>query len=540
MAVMIALLSVDSVLASPQSIEGDWYLVRPYERAQNHHQFLADPLQKKYSSVKSVSPTGGHYLYIASFEIHKAQAYVFDFKNTSTIEYFRHQLYDQRGQKVASLEGGIGLRAENPFFLRHGRSVTLTPGKYVLATQLISTNYLAIPEPYVEDQASYMHATKRGNALTLFGLGIFWGLGIYYTVLAASRNRSVEAMYAIFIAGNFIYNSAALLVLSDLLNVHSIYLVSMPVLVSSMAYMLFVIRLLEINPYQHKRLYYAGVVILLVMVLFLCMGMAFPNWALEFCRYEVALFLCYGLAAALRQSQRKNATAKRYLVAISLFFVSGIIAISLSKLDQQFDLYIEHLGLVSVAIEVVLLALVLSFQFSQLRKEKEEALEALGMTEKVAHSDALTSLPNRYAFVKALEQMTMQGSLTFIDLDGLKFYNDQYGHSRGDELLICFAKNYQHYLGDDLILYRLGGDEFAVLSYKGEVAVVDRALEESIERVRLEGFEFSGASAGYAYYYEADTITELLRLADERMYENKRSRQQRWPHDINKLNIEHS
>lgn len=525
-AIMIALLSIGSVQALPQSIEGDWYLVHPYERTQNHHQFLSEPLQKKYSSVNTVSPTGGHYLYIASFEISKAQSYVIDFKNTSTIEFFRHQVYDQRGREVATMEGGIGSRIENPFFLRHGRIVTLVPGKYVLATQLISTNYLAIPEPYLDDQASYMHAIKRGNALTLFGLGIFWGLGIYYTVLAASRNRSVEAMYAIFIAGNFIYNGAALLVISDLLNLHSIYLVSMPVLVSSMAYMLFVMRLLEINPYQHKRLYYAGVVILLMMVLFLCLAIAFPNWALEFCRYEVALFLCYGLAVAIRQSQRKNATAKRYLVAISLFFVSGIIAISLSKLDQQFDLYIEHLGLVSVAIEVVLLALVLSFQFSQLRQEKEEALEALGMTEKVAHSDALTSLPNRYAFVKALEQMTMQGSLTFIDLDGLKFYNDQYGHARGDELLICFAKNYQHSLGSDLVLYRLGGDEFAVLSYKGEVAVVERAMQQAIERVRLEGFEFSGASAGYAYYYEADTIAELLRIADERMYENKRSRQQ--------------
>lgn len=513
--------------ASPQSIDGNWYLVRPYHSAQNHHQFLTDPLHQKYAPVEAVSLTGGHYLYIASFEIKQKQATVFDFKNTSTIEYFRHQVYDVRGHEVASLEGGIGHRIENPFFLRHGRSVSLAPGKYVLATQVISTNYLAIPEPYLQDQAGYMHAIKRGNALTLFGLGIFWALGIYYTVLAASRNRSVEAMYAIFIAGNFIYNSAALLVVPDLLNVHSIYLVSMPVLLSSMAYMLFVMHLLEINHYQHKRLYYAGVGILLVMLLFLFLAMVLPNWALEFCRYEVALFLSYGLAAAIRQSQRKNATAKRYLIAISLFFVSGIIAISLNRLHEQFDLYIEHLGLVSVAIEVILLALVLAFQFSQLQKEKEEALEALDMTEKVAHSDALTSLPNRYAFLKALEQMTMQGSLTFIDLDGLKFYNDQYGHARGDELLVRFAKNYQHYLGDNLALYRLGGDEFAVLSHKGEAGIVERALQEAIERVRLDGFEFSGASAGYAYCYEADSIAELLRLADERMYENKRSRQQR-------------
>lgn len=527
MGAILVLLAAGLAQAAPQSINGDWYLIRPYHTSQSHHQFLAEPLRQKYAHVDAVSPTGGHYLYIASFEISQKQATVFDFKNTSTIEYFRHQVYDEQGRQVALLEGGIGRQIENPFFLRHGRSVSLAPGKYVLATQLISTNYLAIPEPYLEDEAGYMHAIKRGNALTLFGLGVFWGLGIYYTALAATRNRWVEAMYAIFIAGNFIYNSAALLVLSDLFGLHSIYLVSMPVLVSSIAYILFVMYLLEINRYQHKRLYYAGVVTLLMMVLFLFMAMAFPNWALEFCRYDVALFLCYGLAAALRQSQRRNATAKRYLIAISLFFVSGIIVISLSRLHEQFDLYIEHLGLVSVAIEVVLLALVLAFQFSQLHKEKEEALEALGMTEKVAHSDALTSLPNRYAFVKALELMTMQGSLTFIDLDGLKFYNDQYGHARGDALLVSFAKNYQDYLGDNFVLYRLGGDEFAVLSHKGEVMIVERALQEAIARVHLEGFEFSGASAGYAYYYEADNIAELLHLADARMYENKRSRQQR-------------
>jgi len=524
-AVMMALLSVGLVQASPQSIEGDWSLVRPYDGAQSHQQFLADPLHKKYSPVDAVSLTGGHYLYIASFEINAQQAYVFDFKNTSTIEYFRHQVYDQQGREVARLEGGIGRQIENPFFLRHGRSVSLAPGKYVLATQVISTNYLAIPEPYLQEQAGYMQAIKRGNALTLFALGIFCGLGIYYAVLATSRNRSVEAMYAIFIAGNFIYNSAALLVLSDLFNLHALYWVSMPVLISSMAYMLFVIHLLEINRYQHRRLYYAGVVILGVMGLFLLLAMVYPNWALQFCRYDVGLFLSFGLVAAIRLSQRKNATAKRYFIAISLFFVCGIITISLSRLHEQFDLYIEHLGLVSVAIEVVLLALVLSFQFSQLRKEKEEALEALGMTEKVANSDALTSLPNRYAFVKALEQMPMHGSMTFIDLDGLKFYNDHYGHARGDALLVSFAKQYQYYLGSHLVLYRLGGDEFAVLSHKGEVLVVEQALQKAIESVRLEGFEFSGASAGSAYYYEAENITELMHLADERMYENKRSRQ---------------
>lgn len=527
MAIVAALLFAVCAQASPQSLDGAWYLVRPYEQTQTYHQLLANPLQKQYPLVKSVRLTGGHYLYTAPFEITTRNEHVVDFKNTSTFEFFRHQVFDQQGHEVARMEGGLARHLENPFFLRHGRSFSLPPGKYTLATQLISTNYLAIPEPYIDEASHYTQAIKRGNALTLFCLGIFWGLGLYYTALATARNRKVEAMYALFIAGNFIYNSAALLVLSDIFGLHSIYFASMPILVSSIAYMLFVMDLLNINRYQHKRLFRAGQLALGLMVLFLLTGVTFPNWALECSRYGVALFLSYGLATAIRQSQRNIATAKRYLVAISLFFACGILTISLSKLNQQFDLYIEHLGLLSVAIEVILLALVLSFQFSELYKEKQEALEALGMTEKVANTDTLTGLPNRYALIRAMEKLSMNSSLTFIDIDGLKFYNDNFGHARGDELLICFARNYQLALGNTLTLYRLGGDEFAVLSPQGEVSITERAMKEAIEKMRHEGFEFSGASAGSAFYHEVDNIPAFMRLADARMYENKRSRQLR-------------
>ena len=530
--IITGLLFISVAYANPLPVHGAWYLVRPYDHQLITHQSLAsppfvkDPLQQQYAPVQSMRLTGGHYLYLAPFEVHEKQSYVFDFKNTSTIEYFRHQVYDQQGRQVAVMEGGIGSRVKPPFFLRHGRQVVLSPGKYTLATQVISTNYLAIPEPYLDIEQEYVQSIKAGNALTLFGLGIFFGLGIYYAALATSRNRWVEAMYAVFIAGNFLFNGAALLVFSDIFDLHSIYFVSMPVLVSSMAYVVFAMHLLEINRYQHKWLYYIGIMLLLVMAVLLLLAILLPNWALEFCRYEVALFLCYGMAAAIRQSQRNNPTAKRYLIAISLFFVCGILAISLSSLDHQFTWYIEHLGLFSVAIEVILLALVLAYQFSRLQQEKEDALQALEMTEKMASSDALTSLPNRYALVKAMERLAMYGSLTFIDLDGLKFYNDTYGHARGDELLICFAATCQRYLGSSHVLYRLGGDEFAVLSHKGEVAVVEQALQDAVQHMRKTGFKFSGASAGSVYHYEADNISGLMRLADMRMYQHKRSRQQ--------------
>jgi diguanylate cyclase (GGDEF)-like protein len=515
---------IQSAYATPQHLHGAWQLIHPYSAGHGKTDFLDNPLTKTGPQVDGVGLTGGHYLYTATIDIAKYDEYVLDFKNTSTIGKFRHQVFNDKNQLIHTLEGGIESDIVNPYFLRHGRDLTLAPGHYTLATELISANFLAIPEPYIDDRAHYQVAIKLGNALTLFGLGIFFGLGIYYAALATSRNRWAEAMYASFIVGNFIYNSAALLVFSDILGIHSIYLVSMPVLLSNIAYVLFVMHLLEIKKHIHKRLYWAGVIIIAIMSLFLGLAIGYPNWALELCRYGVAMFLSYGLVAAITQSLNKNLTAKRYLIAISIFFISGLLAISLSKINSQFTYYIEHIGLVSVAVEVILLALVLSFQFSDLHSDKQKALQERDASFKTAYTDALTHLPNRHALTKEVEHLPVYGSLTIIDLDGLKFYNDTYGHERGDELLISFASCYQVSLGETFKLYRIGGDEFAVLSHDGEIPRIEHALDEALEGMKASGFEFAGASAGSAYSYEAENIANLMRLSDERMYESKRLR----------------
>ena len=524
LAVWLLSFGIQSANANPQHLNGTWQYVSAYSANSPQQIFLNKPLESNAPIVKSVGLTGGHYLYIAPFSISKNGDYVLDFKNTSTIGQFRHQVFDDKNRLVASLEGGIESTVENPFFLRHGRELALAPGRYTLATEVDSTNFLAVPEPYLDDRAHYQAAIKWGNVITLFGLGIFFGLGIYYAALAASRNRWAEAMYASFIVGNFIYNSAALLVFSDVLGLRSIYLVSMPVLLSNIAYILFVMHLLEVTKYKHKYLYWVGVTVIGIMSIFLGLAVAYSNWALELCRYGVALFLSYGLVVAITESLHKNSTAKRYLIAISIFFISGLIAISLNKIDSQFTFYIEHIGLVSVAIEVILLALVLSFQFSQLHDDKEKAIQELEISEKTAHSDALTGLPNRHALVKEVKQLPVYGSLTFIDLDGLKFYNDAYGHDKGDELLCAFAQCYQQSLGVEIKLYRMGGDEFAALSHKGDMSKTEGALNEALQAMRVNGFEFAGASAGSAYNYEAENVAILMRMADARMYENKRLR----------------
>lgn len=93
-----------------------------------------------------------------------------------------------------------------------------------------------------------------------------------------------------------------------------------------------------------------------------------------------------------------------------------------------------------------------------------------------ASHDALTKLPNRAAFERAVEQAIAQSSATallFVDLDQFKVVNDSGGHAAGDELLCMLAERLPEILGPGVMLARLGGDEFGVLLTTGSV---DEAL----------------------------------------------------------------
>jgi len=93
-----------------------------------------------------------------------------------------------------------------------------------------------------------------------------------------------------------------------------------------------------------------------------------------------------------------------------------------------------------------------------------------------ASHDALTKLPNRASFERAVEQAIADNSATallFVDLDQFKVVNDSGGHAAGDALLCMLAERLPDILGPGVMLARLGGDEFGVLLNTGSV---DEAL----------------------------------------------------------------
>jgi diguanylate cyclase (GGDEF)-like protein len=120
-----------------------------------------------------------------------------------------------------------------------------------------------------------------------------------------------------------------------------------------------------------------------------------------------------------------------------------------------------------------------------------------------------------------------------LDLDGLKFVNDTYGHSAGDFYITQFAERLKRESEENGIVARLGGDEFAL--FFGMVESIDSVSQKVHEIVeKTEGelhFESTKlnirASAGVAIFPDDGTELEaLMVVADTRLYENKRKRKE--------------
>ncbi|WP_436776871.1 diguanylate cyclase domain-containing protein [Yinghuangia sp. YIM S09857] len=122
-------------------------------------------------------------------------------------------------------------------------------------------------------------------------------------------------------------------------------------------------------------------------------------------------------------------------------------------------------------------------------------------------------------------------ALLFCDLDGFKRINDEFGHHIGDVVLVEVARRLTAAVREGDTVARLGGDEFVVLAdgigrdEAHDLAVrLRRALSVPI-RAEGETVPLDGASFGIAWADSAEKPEDLLRIADERMYRQKRGRE---------------
>jgi diguanylate cyclase (GGDEF)-like protein len=158
-----------------------------------------------------------------------------------------------------------------------------------------------------------------------------------------------------------------------------------------------------------------------------------------------------------------------------------------------------------------------------------------GKTEQLsqlANTDVLTNLANRRFLIEQLEREFARAkryrrplSLIYLDLDGFKSVNDQFGHIIGDEMLRSAALSMRAVLRSTDLLARIGGDEFAVLlpetSVKNALGVaqkLSRALEASAASLGDDIPALTFSAGVSQLLFEDESVDDLLARADRVQY----------------------
>jgi diguanylate cyclase (GGDEF)-like protein len=159
-----------------------------------------------------------------------------------------------------------------------------------------------------------------------------------------------------------------------------------------------------------------------------------------------------------------------------------------------------------------------------------------------AVTDPLTGLYNRRIFAESFERELNRAKryglpfgLVMMDMHRFKEVNDKHGHPRGDEVLKVAATTLKKALRTSDLAFRIGGDEFALILPQTDAAQamalsrrVETVFEESLKPLQLS--VTVGMDHGVANYpQDADNSDDLIRIADDRLYQRKPSHGGRTP-----------
>jgi diguanylate cyclase (GGDEF)-like protein len=250
----------------------------------------------------------------------------------------------------------------------------------------------------------------------------------------------------------------------------------------------------------------------------------------------------------LRHLDRKQwwlwSTTVAVLLLLTLAIASFSFPAMLSAEESSYSFFLNQSVRALVGI-VLLFSVYLVYQqvmIGRLRRQLADQIESLAKVEslasevyKLAALDQLTGLYNRRSGEQRLAQEMSRAqrhgrplTILLMDLDNLKQVNDSFGHAAGDLVIKGFADRLQRAIRGSDLAVRLGGDEF--------MALLPECRADEVRHVlgRVEGLEviYNGErihcqfSRGWTDYKPGESPQDLLKRADDALYEYKRAGKQ--------------
>ena len=151
-----------------------------------------------------------------------------------------------------------------------------------------------------------------------------------------------------------------------------------------------------------------------------------------------------------------------------------------------------------------------------------------------AERDPLTGVHNRRYLARELERLTHDRkagrmSLAVLDVDHFKTINDRFGHAAGDQVLIRIARLLCDHLRESDSIIRSGGEEFIILMPRTDANAataccerIRRAVNTEVWSSVADGLSVT-TSLGVATTEDPNDLEAVIRIADQRLYEAKRT-----------------
>jgi diguanylate cyclase (GGDEF)-like protein len=173
-------------------------------------------------------------------------------------------------------------------------------------------------------------------------------------------------------------------------------------------------------------------------------------------------------------------------------------------------------------------------EITALRDKVAQLQERVTQLDQLAHQDSLIDLPNRRGFMRALERLIdrvnrydEKCAMLFVDIDGLKVFNDNFGHKAGDEALIQVARLLVGGVRKSDLVARIGGDEFGILLSHADEANADETATRLVDLIAGCDFAHDGDSLplsvaiGVSMISGEESPEEVIARADAEMYLRK-------------------
>ena len=139
-----------------------------------------------------------------------------------------------------------------------------------------------------------------------------------------------------------------------------------------------------------------------------------------------------------------------------------------------------------------------------------------------ASRDPLTHLYDRRTYYEDLTKyQNLINGIIQLDMNELKYYNDNYGHEAGDEALVSLANIFtSSIVSKNMCAYRLSGDEFLILMFQGK----KEQLDEVVNNIKEQLSTSKDSAAMGSYFIEKGdntTFDEAMKKAEKLMYKDK-------------------